>query len=87
MYTIGTVFIGLVIGTLAMFVTRTPVSGGLVLNLVLGVAGALAVYYLGLGLHWFTPSSPGGAIAAVVGAMIMVLGFRVAVGRRTPAWR
>jgi uncharacterized membrane protein YeaQ/YmgE (transglycosylase-associated protein family) len=88
MFTIGTVFIGVVVGLVGTFITSSPSSGGVILNLSLGVGGALAAYYLGLAMSWYSPASGGSAIAALVGAMTVMLVFRSAVGRRAvPAWR
>ncbi len=76
------VFIGLVVGIVAMFLVPGGDPGGLILTTLLGVGGAIAANYVGQALHWYKPGEPAGVVATVIGAVILLVLYRLAVGRR-----
>ena len=57
--------------------------GGFILTIVLGIAGALIGGFLGQSLGFYREGEPVGFIMAVVGSVILLLLFRMVVGRRT----
>lgn len=55
---------------------------GFFLTAVLGIAGSLAAIYLGQALGWYSAGSFVGFIAFVVGAVVVLLVYGMAVCKR-----
>jgi uncharacterized membrane protein YeaQ/YmgE (transglycosylase-associated protein family) len=81
---IWTLIIGLVIGVVAKFLTPGRDPGGCIITMLLGVAGAMLAGSLGRQLGWYAPNEPAGFIASVVGAILILLIFRLFAGKRGP---
>ena len=75
-------FIGLIAGALAKLIMPGKDPGGVVVTMLLGVAGSFVAGWFGhvLGLYRDAGSKPG-LIASVIGALILLAIYRVAVGR------
>src|SRR4051812_48321693 len=59
-------------------------SGGFIITMLLGVAGALLAGFIGKALGWYSDPGQGpGIIASIIGAMLLLLLYRLFVGRRT----
>jgi uncharacterized membrane protein YeaQ/YmgE (transglycosylase-associated protein family) len=80
---IGWIFFGLVVGIVGKLLTPGRDPGGFILTIVLGIAGALIGGFLGQSLGFYREGEPVGFIMAVVGSVILLLLFRMVVGRRT----
>lgn len=78
-----TLIIGLVIGAIAKLLMPGKDPGGCIITMLLGVAGAFVAGYLGRALGWYQPDQPAGFIASVIGAMLLLLIYRLIAGRRT----
>ena len=80
---IWTLIIGLVVGALAKLIMPGRDPGGIVVTMLLGVAGSLVASFLGHALGWYrNPGSGPGIVASIIGAMILLAIYRVAIGRR-----
>ena len=80
---IWTLIIGLVVGALAKLIMPGRDPGGIVVTMLLGVAGSLVASFLGHALGWYrNPGSGPGIVASIVGSMILLAIYRVAIGRR-----
>ena len=83
----GTIFwtliIGLVIGAVAKLLMPGKDPGGCIITILLGIAGAFVAGYIGRVAGWYEPGQPAGFIASVIGAMILLLLYRMIAGRRT----
>jgi uncharacterized membrane protein YeaQ/YmgE (transglycosylase-associated protein family) len=78
-----TLIIGLVVGAIAKLLMPGKDPGGFIITMLIGVAGALLAGFLGRALGWYTnPGEAPGLIASVIGAMILLLLYRVFAGRR-----
>lgn len=77
-----TLFIGLAVGLLARFFMPGRDPGGILITIVLGVAGALVAGFLGrvFGLYPEPFGGPG-LIASVLGAMLLLLLYRLLSAR------
>jgi uncharacterized membrane protein YeaQ/YmgE (transglycosylase-associated protein family) len=73
--------IGLIVGVLAKFLTPGKDPGGIIITILLGIAGSFLAHYLGSAAGWYTEGEPVGFIASVVGAIILLLIYRMLFGR------
>jgi uncharacterized membrane protein YeaQ/YmgE (transglycosylase-associated protein family) len=57
--------------------------GGVIVTMLIGVAGALLAGFLGRALGWYNnPGEGPGIIASIIGAMLLLLIYRFFIGRR-----
>lgn len=76
MYILWTVLIGLIAGIIAKFLVpgdREP--SGFILTALLGVVGAFLASWLGRSLNLYGPGEGAGLIGAVIGAVIILVGW------------
>lgn len=79
-----TLIIGLVVGAIAKLLMPGRDPGGIIITMLLGIAGALLAGFIGRELGWYaSPAEGPGIIASVIGAMILLLLYRLFVRRRT----
>jgi uncharacterized membrane protein YeaQ/YmgE (transglycosylase-associated protein family) len=79
---IGTLIIGLVIGAVAKLLMPGRDPGGCIITILLGIAGSFVAGYLGQAIGWYQSGQPAGFIASVIGAMLLLLLYRLIIGRR-----
>jgi uncharacterized membrane protein YeaQ/YmgE (transglycosylase-associated protein family) len=76
--------VGLVAGALAKLFMPGDDPGGIIVTMLLGIAGAFAAGFLGRAVGWYGPNDAGpGILAAIVGSMLLLALYRV-IRRRTP---
>jgi len=80
---LGTILIGLVVGIVAKLLMPGNDRGGFIITTLLGIAGAFVAKYIGQALGWYQPGQPAGFIASVGGAILLLLLYRLAFGRRS----
>ena len=75
--------IGLIVGALAKLVMPGRDPGGVIVTALLGVAGSVVAYLIGRAVGWYGPNSEGpGWIASIIGAIIVLAGYRAFVRGR-----
>ena len=74
---IGAIIIGGLAGLVAKFLTPGRDPGGFIITILLGIAGAMVATFLGQALGWYRPGESAGFIGAVVGAVIILLVYRM----------
>ena len=79
---IGWIVIGLLAGGIAKLLMPGKDPGGCIITILLGIAGALLAGFLGRAIGWYEPGDGAGFIAAIVGAFIILLVYRLISGRR-----
>jgi uncharacterized membrane protein YeaQ/YmgE (transglycosylase-associated protein family) len=77
------IFIGLIVGAVAKLIMPGRDPGGIIITMLLGIAGALVAGFLGRSLGWYRPGESAGFIASVIGAIILLAIYRMFVARRT----
>lgn len=77
-----TIIIGLFVGIVAKFLMPGRDPGGIIVTVLLGIAGAFVASYVGQRAGWYAEGQPAGFLAAVLGAMALLVVYRVIFGRR-----
>ena len=85
MHIIVMLIVGLIVGALAKLVMPGKDPGGVIVTILLGIAGSLVAGLLGRALGWYHEGRGPGIIASIVGAVILLAIYRAIVGRRTLA--
>ncbi len=76
-----TAVIGLIAGAVAKAIMPGKDPGGIFITMLLGVAGAMLGTFLGRTVGWYQAGEGAGFIAAVVGALLILLIYRQFRGR------
>lgn len=74
--------IGLLVGIVAKFLLPGDDPGGLIVTTLLGIAGSFAAGYIGRAAGWYEPGEPVSFIASVLGAIVLLLVYRLLFRRR-----
>jgi uncharacterized membrane protein YeaQ/YmgE (transglycosylase-associated protein family) len=74
---------GIIIGALAKLVMPGRDPGGLVVTMLLGIAGAMIGGVLGRSLGFYGPGQSAGWIMSILGAILVLALYRMIVGSRT----
>ena len=72
-----TIIIGLVVGALAKLIMPGRDPGGIIVTIQLGIAGAFIASFIGRQLGWYGPGQGAGIIASIVGAIALLLVYRM----------
>ena len=72
-----TCLIGLVVGGIAKLLMPGRDPGGCIITILIGIAGAFVAGYLGRVVGWYQPGQPAGFIASIIGAMVLLLIYRM----------
>lgn len=76
-----TFLIGLLIGAVAKFLMPGRDPGGFIVTSIIGVIGSFLASYIGQTLGLYRIGEPSGFLASVLGAMLLLLIYRVIAGR------
>jgi uncharacterized membrane protein YeaQ/YmgE (transglycosylase-associated protein family) len=74
--------VGFVVGLLARVLKPGNQRMGCLLTSLLGIGGALAAGFVGQKLGWYEPGQRAGFIAAIVGAVAILIAVSLLRGRR-----
>jgi uncharacterized membrane protein YeaQ/YmgE (transglycosylase-associated protein family) len=69
--------IGLVAGALAKLIMPGKDPGGIVITMLLGIAGSLVAGFLGRAVGWYEPGQGSGLIMSVLGAILLLALYRM----------
>src|SRR4029078_9869616 len=72
-----TFIIGLVVGIIAKFLMPGKNPGGFIITALLRILGLSVVTWLGRSLGWYQEGATAGWIASIIGAIILLLIYRV----------
>jgi uncharacterized membrane protein YeaQ/YmgE (transglycosylase-associated protein family) len=79
---IWTIVIGFVVGLLAKMLMPGRDPGGFIVTVLIGIAGSLIATYGGQALGLYNAGEPAGFIGSLVGAIILLVIYRVIRGRK-----
>lgn len=81
---LGWIIFGAVVGVIAKFLMPGDDPGGFIVTILLGIVGALIGGFIGRAVGMYGPDQQaGGFIMSVLGAILLLWGYRLTVGRRT----
>jgi uncharacterized membrane protein YeaQ/YmgE (transglycosylase-associated protein family) len=79
---IGWIIIGGIAGAIAKLLMPGRDPGGCIITILLGIAGALVAGWVGQRVGWYGPGEGAGFLAAIVGAFVILLIYRLIMRRR-----
>jgi uncharacterized membrane protein YeaQ/YmgE (transglycosylase-associated protein family) len=79
---LGWIVFGLIVGAIAKLLMPGRDPGGIIVTIVLGIVGALLGGFLGRWLGFYGPGEAAGFVMALIGAMLLLLLYRLLVARR-----
>lgn len=83
MHLLWTLIVGLIVGAVAKLLMPGRDPGGIIVTMLIGIAGALLAGFLGRAMGLYSDPGQGpGIIASVIGAMILLFLYRFLIGRR-----
>jgi uncharacterized membrane protein YeaQ/YmgE (transglycosylase-associated protein family) len=69
--------IGLLVGIVAKFLMPGRDPGGIIITILLGIAGSFLAHYIGERAGWYNEGEPAGFLASVVGAIALLAIYRL----------
>ena len=79
---LGWILFGLIVGALAKFVMPGRDPGGIIVTMLLGIAGAVLGGFVGRTLGFYAEGEPAGFFMAFLGSVVLLLLYRMFIGRR-----
>lgn len=77
------IIIGFVVGLLARALMPGKDPAGFIVTVLLGIVGSFVAGFLGQSLGLYNQGEPAGLLMSVVGAMLVLFIYRMAIGRRS----
>ena len=78
---IGAIIIGLLVGIVAKLLTPGRDPGGWIITILIGLSGSFVAGFLARSMGWYQEGQPVGFLASVVGAIILLVLYRL-IARR-----
>jgi uncharacterized membrane protein YeaQ/YmgE (transglycosylase-associated protein family) len=82
MAVIGWIVFGLIVGALAKLVMPGRDPGGIIITMLLGIAGALLGGFIGRAMGFYGPGEAAGWLMSFLGAVILLMLYRMLARRR-----
>ena len=76
------ILIGFVVGVLARLLKPGRDSMGIILTILLGIAGAMLASFVGQRMGWYAPGQAAGFLGALLGAISILVVVALSRGRR-----
>jgi uncharacterized membrane protein YeaQ/YmgE (transglycosylase-associated protein family) len=81
MHLLWMIVIGLIVGALAKLVMPGRDPGGIIVTILLGIAGSVVAGLIGRAVGWYSEGQSAGFLASVVGAIVILAIYRLIIGR------
>jgi uncharacterized membrane protein YeaQ/YmgE (transglycosylase-associated protein family) len=82
MAVIGWIVFGLIVGALAKLVMPGRDPGGIIVTMLIGIAGALLGGFVGRAMGFYGPNQAAGFLMSFLGAVVLLVLYRMIVRRR-----
>lgn len=82
MHILYIIIVGLIVGAIAKLLMPGKDPGGWIITILLGIAGSFVGTYIGHALNLYSVGEPAGFIGSVIGAMILLLIYRLLTKNR-----
>jgi len=79
---LGWIVFGLIVGAIAKLLLPGRDPGGIIVTMLLGIVGAVLGGFVGQSLGFYGPQQSAGWLMSIVGAILVLLLYRMLVGRR-----
>ena len=76
------IIVGLIVGIVAKLLMPGRDPGGFILTILLGIGGSFLAAWVGREMGWYQEGEPAGFLASVLGAIVILLLYRLVAGRR-----
>ena len=87
MHLLWMIVVGLIVGALAKLIMPGRDPGGIIVTMLLGIAGSVIAGLIGRAIGWYTAGEPAGFIASVIGAVVILAIYRAVIGRSSGGGR
>ena len=81
---VGWIVFGLIVGVIAKLLMPGRDPGGMIVTILLGVAGALLGGFIGQAIGLYGPEDPAGFFMSLLGAVALLFLYRM-IARRRPS--
>ena len=81
MHLLWMIVVGLIVGALAKLIMPGRDPGGIIVTILLGIAGSVVAGLIGRAVGWYSEGQPAGFIASIIGAIIILAIYRLIIGR------
>ena len=78
-----TLIVGLIVGALAKLIMPGRDPGGVIITMLLGIAGAFLGTLLGRAMGFYAEGQGAGWLMSILGAVVLLVIYRLVVGRRS----
>jgi uncharacterized membrane protein YeaQ/YmgE (transglycosylase-associated protein family) len=82
---LGWILFWLIVGAIAKLVMPGRDPGGIIVTMLIGIAGAVLGGFVGRALGFYREGEAAGFLMALVGAVLLLALYRMVVGRRSVA--
>ena len=79
---IGWIVFGLIVGALAKLVMPGRDPGGIIVTMLIGIAGSLLGGFIGRAMGFYGPNEAAGFLMSFLGAIVLLVLYRMVVRRR-----
>jgi uncharacterized membrane protein YeaQ/YmgE (transglycosylase-associated protein family) len=79
---LGWILFGLIVGVVAKLVMPGRDPGGVIVTIALGIVGSLLGGWVGQAMGLYRPDQPAGFFMSILGAIVLLLIYRMVVRRR-----
>jgi uncharacterized membrane protein YeaQ/YmgE (transglycosylase-associated protein family) len=81
MHIIWMIIVGFIVGAIAKLIMPGKDPGGIIVTILLGIAGSVVAGWAGHALGLYAEGSGAGIIASIIGALVLLAIYRVVTGR------
>jgi uncharacterized membrane protein YeaQ/YmgE (transglycosylase-associated protein family) len=76
------IIVGLVVGAIARFVMPGKDPGGVLITILLGIAGSITANFIGTQMGAYGQGEPAGIFASILGAVVLLAIYRAVSGKK-----